>query len=83
MFKMLTLVVGLAIGAAGAAAWLLSSPEDAPANSSSTPAEGKVGELKARVQQALEEGKRAAADTESRLRQELDAYRTRSDPPAG
>jgi hypothetical protein len=79
MFAIVSFVVGLAGGAAGTAAWLLSEPGE------STPVPESLGDrletVKSRLDEAMAEGKRAGAETENRLRLELEAYRRGSDRP--
>lgn len=76
MFKMLLLLFGLGAGAGGATAWLLSEPEDGT-GAVAAPT-GRMDELKARFAAALDEGKRSGVETESRLKQRLDAQRAAS-----
>jgi hypothetical protein len=80
MLKLLLFLVGLAGGAGGAAAWLLSEP--APALPVGTPLRDRLEELKVRFEAALAEGARAGQETENRLRHELDTYRRHPDRPA-
>lgn len=82
MFKLLLFLVGLAGGAAGATSWLLSEPGAGSTASTAgeQPAAGdsleaRVQRVKLRVGEALQEGAQAQAQTEQRLRRELDAYR--------
>lgn len=81
MIKLFVLLLSVGVGAASAAAWLLSEPEAAPASSTSVSsvAGDRLGELKVRFSEALAEGTRAGAETESRLRGQLNTYRR---PPA-
>lgn len=79
MLKVILLIAGLAGGAGGATAWLLSEPEPG----SAVPAPGdRLGEARQRFQTALAVGKAEGAATESRMRQQLDAYRTGGGRPA-
>ena len=76
-------IVGLALGAAGAASWLTSEPEPgASPHASGNPLEARVSELKARVTRALAEGKQAGAGTEDRMRQELQNRRQAARRPS-
>jgi hypothetical protein len=78
IMKLLLLLLGLGSGAAGTASWLLSLPETpseplVPASPDSVQA--RVNSVRTRVAQAVAEGRRAGADTEQRLKTELDSYR--------
>jgi hypothetical protein len=82
MLKALSLMVGLAAGAAGATAWLLSEPgqemqpdSTAPGGGIANVAHERLNVLKERVNAALEEGKQASIATEDRMRGQLEAYR--------
>jgi hypothetical protein len=79
VFTIVGFVIGLAGGAAGTAAWLLSEP------AAGTPApdslSGRLDLVKARLEEALAEGRHAGAETENRLRHELDSYRRHPDRP--
>lgn len=79
MFVIFGFVAGLAGGAAATAAWLLSET-GGTTSSTSAPAD-RLGELRIRFERALADGKHAGAETENRLRHELDAYRKRPDRP--
>lgn len=82
MLKLVGFLLGVAGGAAGTAAWLLSEPDGAnSATMAASPAD-RVSELKARFQVALEEGHRAGAETENRIRHEFESYRRHPDRPA-
>jgi hypothetical protein len=77
MFKLILFVLGAAVGAGAATAWLTSEPESGTA-SSGIPAETlqpRLEDLKARIQAAQVEGERAGQYTEEHLRRRLDAYR--------
>jgi hypothetical protein len=78
MLKLMTLLLGIGVGAAGGIAWLLSEPGtmSAPngAGTSGGPM-GRVRALKARLALALADGKIAGAATEVRLQRELDVDR--------
>jgi hypothetical protein len=78
MMKLLLLLIGFAGGAAGTASWLLSSPETAsepavPTTPGSVRARVELG--RTRISEAIAEGQRAGAETEQRLKRELDSYR--------
>lgn len=78
MLKLLLLLFGVGAGAAGTASWLLSLPETpaepaVPAGPDSLQA--RVDLLRGRLNQAVAEGERTGAETERRLKVELDAYR--------
>jgi hypothetical protein len=79
VFRIVGFVVGLAAGAAGATAWLLGEPGSAP----SVPASlsRRLELVQTRVEEAVAEGRRAGAESEARLRAELDAYRHHHDRP--
>ena len=79
MVKILVLLLGMAAGAAGAAAWLLERASAEPATGSP---EGAATRLASSFQRALAEGKQARVATENRLRRELDVYRSRPDRPS-
>lgn len=83
MFKVVLILLGAAVGASGASAWLLSEPY-APAGSTPTAPdalEGRAQTLSARIKQAVADGQRAGSDTEDRLKRELDMYRRGVRPP--
>ncbi len=67
MLKVLLLVLGLAGGAGGATAWLLSEP--GPTSAPVTPygSQDRLTSLKGRFQVALADGARAQQETEARL----------------
>ncbi len=77
MFKVFMLLFGIASGAAGATAWLLSEPGAASARlaSAPNPIADRFGEVQVRFREALAEGKVAGAETETRLRAQLNTYR--------
>lgn len=78
MMKLLLLLVGIGGGAAGTASWLLSLPEapSEPALPSSTDSlQARINLARTRLAVAVAEGQRAGAETERRLKQELDSYR--------
>ncbi len=72
MLTIFGFVFGLAGGAAGTAAWLLSDPDQRAVNASTVSASpgSRVEVLKARVAEALADGQRAGAETESRFSRE-------------
>jgi hypothetical protein len=87
MLKLLIFLLGLVGGGGAVAAWLLSEP-----GPSITPQptldrdslQARLNDLKARFDQALQEGEQAGRETEQQLQRELAAYR--KDPnraPAG
>ena len=84
MLKLLIFLFGLAAGGGGVTAWMLSEPE-APAAARPVlerdSLEARLAEVKARFNQALQEGEAAGRQTEERLRRELAAYR--KDPNRG
>lgn len=80
MFKLLLLIIGLGGGATGATAWLLSDPDASATPVSASPGD-RLALLKARFAAALAEGTRQGAETENRLRHELDAYRLHPNRP--
>lgn len=76
--KLLLLLVGFAGGAAGTASWLLSlpeSPSEPVIPASAQTLQERVDVVRARAAQAIAEGQRAGAETEKRLKAELDSYR--------
>jgi hypothetical protein len=77
MLKLLIFLLGLAGGAGGVTAWLLSEPSTPEDTVPTTPGDLQVrlNDLKIRWNEALAEGKRAGQEAEERLRGELDAYR--------
>jgi hypothetical protein len=78
MFKLMTLLLGIGVGAAGGIAWLLSEPGTmSPPNGAGTSGgfTGRVSALKARLAQAAADGKIAGSATEVRLQRELDVDR--------
>lgn len=77
MFGIVSFVLGLAGGAAGTAAWLLSEPT--PGESGTASLGNRLEVVKGRLDEAVAEGKRAGSETESRLRQELDTLRRHPD----
>ena len=80
MFKLIAFFFGLAMGAAAAIGWLLSEPES-PQTTRVTPGD-RVSEARERFSTALQEGNRIKAETEVRLRTQLDSYR-RTGGPSG
>ncbi len=84
MFKLLLLLLGIVGGAAAATAWLLSEPGQV---ATSHPVTGnglqvRLVDVQARLREALAEGQQAGAETEQRLRSELEAYRKNPRRPA-
>ena len=82
MFKGLVFLLGLASGAAGAAAWLLSEPEPGSSEAAQPFTQDHLTALRQRFRAALAEGERTGDETERRLRHQLDAFRTHPDRPA-
>jgi len=86
MLKVILFVLGLAAGAAGAVSWLLSEPgaTAAPlttADSLQDRLRARLQELRSRFGEALVEGERVGGATETRLRRELDGYRSAAGRP--
>jgi hypothetical protein len=79
MLTILGFLFGVAGGGAGTAAWLLSD-NTGEGGGRSDSAE-RLELLRARLEAAIGEGKRAGAETENRLRHELDAFRRHPDRP--
>lgn len=79
MFKLLLFGVGLAGGAGGTMAWLLSEPEDDRSTTLALPE--RLEELKRRLQAARAEGEIAGEATENRIRHEFETYRSHPDRP--
>jgi hypothetical protein len=79
MLKLILFTVGLAGGAGGATAWLLSEPS--PSQPSGTAMPERLNELKQRLNAALAEGAKAGEETENRIRHEFDTYRRHPDRP--
>lgn len=79
MLRLVLFGIGLASGAGGTAAWLLSEP-GSPALSNVPMAE-RLDVLKQRLDVARAEGAAAGAETQNRIRHELDAYRLHPDRP--
>lgn len=77
MLKLLIFLFGLAGGAGGVTAWLLSQPSPTGETVPTSPNDLQVrlNDLKIRWDEALVVGRRAGRETEERLRRELDAYR--------
>jgi hypothetical protein len=78
MLKLLLVLFGAGGGAAGAASWLLSQPETP--SEPVIPASGdgikeRVDLVRARLLQAVAEGRLAGEQTEVQLKQQLEAYR--------
>lgn len=76
--KLLLLLIGLAAGTAGTASWLLALPERASESAVPTSPDSvraRVEVARTRFSEAIAEGQRAGAETEQRLKQELDSYR--------
>jgi hypothetical protein len=83
MLKVLLLVVGTVVGAAGATSWLLSEPEGSSGLALPVGNEAlqqRWNDLQSRLQEAANDGKRAGEQTEERLRRELDLYRAGEKP---
>jgi hypothetical protein len=76
MLNLLVLLVGLASGAGGATAWLLSEPDSA-AQQPSLDLQERRQTLQERMQRAIKDGERAGKETEDRLRRQFDSYRAR------
>lgn len=79
MLKLVLFGIGLAGGAGGATAWLLSEPGSSDPHGSALPE--RLNELKRRFSAALAEGEKAGEETENRIRHEFDAYRRHPDRP--
>jgi hypothetical protein len=75
MLKLLLLVLGLAGGAGGATAWLLSEPDPTSAPVTPYGSQDRLTVLKGRLQVALAEGARAQQETETRLQTEFATLR--------
>lgn len=76
MFKLILLLLGLAAGAGGATAWLLSEPGVGGATAPpGNTLQARLQELQERFNAAKAEGERVGGQTEQQLRRELDAYR--------
>ena len=79
MFKVILFGIGVAGGAGGTLAWLLSTPNSAgvvgvtPAN--------RVDELKQRFEAARAEGVIAGKEAANRVRHDFEAYRLHPDRP--
>lgn len=83
MFKLILVLFGAAVGAAGTTSWLLAEPESpaAPQLPTDTASlQARWQDLNLRVREALAEGQRVGGETEARLRRELDTYRSGSRP---
>ena len=80
MLKLVLFTVGLAGGAGGTTAWLLSEPGSGQPSGIDMPE--RLNELKRRLNVALAEGAKAGAETENRIRHEFDTYRLHPDRPA-
>ena len=79
MLKLVLFTIGLAGGAGGSTAWLLSDPETPQSSGIAVPE--RLDELKRRLNVALAEGAKAGQETENRIRHEFDAYRRHPDRP--
>jgi hypothetical protein len=79
MFKLLLFVVGLAGGAGGAMAWLLSEP--GPGVPAGTPLVERLNELKRRFDAARTEGEIAGKESENRVRHDFETTRLHPDRP--
>lgn len=80
---MIRFVIGVVAGAAGATAWLLSTPEPSQARGSATDLLGTRGQtLKARINEALAEGRAAEHETENRLTHQFETFRRHPNRPA-
>lgn len=84
MFKLILLLFGVALGAGGTTAWLLSEPGVGapPAGSLGGSLQERLKELTDRFNAAKAEGERVGGETEQRLRRELDVYRSGNRPAA-
>jgi hypothetical protein len=85
VFKLILILFGAAVGAAGTASWLLSEPESPAASPVPTdPAslQARRQDLIARLRESLADGQRVGGETEARLRRELEAYRSGTRPAA-
>ncbi len=81
MLKVLLLVLGLAGGAGGATAWLLSEPEPTSAPVTHDGSQDRLAALKGRFQVALAEGASSRQETENRLQTEFAALRKQPKRP--
>jgi hypothetical protein len=79
MSKLLLFVIGLAGGAGGAVAWLLSEP--GPGVPAGTPLAERLNELKRRFNAARTEGEIAGKESENRVRHEFETTRLHPDRP--
>jgi hypothetical protein len=79
MLKLVLFTIGLAGGAGGTTAWLLSEPDSARSSGIAMPE--RLNELKKRLNVALAEGAKASEETENRIRHEFDTYRLHPDRP--
>ncbi len=75
MLKVLLLVLGLAGGAGGATAWLLSEPDPTSAPVTPSGSQDRLTALKGRFQVALADGARAQQETEIRLQTQFATLR--------
>ncbi len=75
MLKVLLLVLGLAGGAGGATAWLLSEPDPTSAPVTPLGSQDRLTALKSRFQLALAEGVRSQQETEIRMQTEFATLR--------
>lgn len=74
--KILLFLGGLLAGTSVSAAWLLSDPEVVSSGSGN-----RLDALKARLDRAVADGRRAGEETANRVRHELDANRLHPDRP--
>jgi len=79
MLKLVLFLIGLAMGAGGTAAWLLSEP--GPSVPAGAPMAERLNELKRRFNAARAEGQIAAKEAENRVRHEFEAYRRHPERP--
>ncbi len=79
MLKLVLLTMGVAVGAAGTTAWLLSEPGSS--GLTGTPLPERLEEVKRRLNAALADGAKAGEETENRVRHEFETYRSHPDRP--
>lgn len=79
MLKLVLFTLGIAAGAGGATAWLLS--ESGSAGLTGTALPERLEEVKRRLDVALAEGARAGEETENRIRHEFETDRLHPDRP--
>jgi hypothetical protein len=79
LLKLVLFLIGLAIGAGGTVAWVLSeSGTSVPAEA---PTADRLNELKRRFNAARAEGEIAAKEAENRVQHEFESYRLRPERP--